>query len=97
MTCSSLRHLAVTVVSAVLPKEDGKALCELMDHSEEVQQAVYNDCLKTNRKVRISNILYKMMTNKVVTTEDLEEEEYGEHTSSSGGISYMRSITDDTA
>ena len=92
LTCSSLRHLAVSVVSAALPREGGKALCELMDHSESVQQAVYNDCLKTNRKIRISNILHKMLTNKVVTKEDLEEEEYGKHRCCSGNISYEEQL-----
>ena len=92
LTCSSLRHLAVSVVSAALPREDRKALCELMDHSESVQQAVYNDCLKTNRKIRISNILHKMLTNKVVTKEDLEEEEYGKHRCCSGNISYEEQL-----
>ena len=50
-----------------------------MDHSEVVQQSIYNDCLKTKRKIRISNILQKMLTNQKVTEEDLQEEEYGKH------------------
>jgi hypothetical protein len=42
-----------------------------------MQQKVYNDLIMTDKKIRISNILLKLLTAKEITADDLTEAEYG--------------------
>ena len=79
VTCTDVRHLAVSVMSSLLPEEtDG--LAELMCHNKKVQQDVYNDLKKSSQNVRTSNLLNKVLTRQTITNEDLEPQEYGKRT-----------------
>ena len=77
LNCTKLRHLAASLVSAVLKPEDRAALASLMTHSENMQQQSYNDLLATAKKVRISIILVKILSGKELTEADLSAAEYG--------------------
>jgi hypothetical protein len=48
-----------------------------MMHSESTQQRVYNKCTDVGKKVRISNIMQKIMTKKALNEEDLAPAAYG--------------------
>lgn len=72
-----LRHTAATLVSGVLGEEDRKDLADLMQHSTREQQKTYNDCFRTLKHVRISNILKKILTESEVSSADLKEAEFG--------------------
>ena len=76
-TSTELRKLAATLVSSVLPKEDRADLSNLMLHSEHTQQASYNQLQSSLKNIRISNILYKILTGRTITGEDMKEKEDG--------------------
>ena len=76
MTCTDARHLAVTLVSSVLPEEtDG--LADLMLHNKRIQQGVYNDVSRSSKNVRTSTLLTKLMTKQPISQHDLQPQEYG--------------------
>ena len=77
LTSTRLRHLAATVVSALLPKDDQHDLAKLMLHSPSMQQATYNDLVQTFKNIRMSKLLYKFLTEVPITEQDLKKAEYG--------------------
>ena len=54
MTCTKLRHMAVTVMNCLVGKDDMEDLAELMCHSVSMQQGVDNDVVKHSKVARIS-------------------------------------------
>jgi len=79
MNCTKIRHLAVTMTSALLPDECGN-LAQLMCHSVAEQQKTYNECLKSCMSVRASNILFKLLTEQDLSEADMEKAHYGTST-----------------
>ena len=73
MTCTTLRHLAVTLLSGLLPEDDLQDLSGLMSHSRSTAEGTYNDSLKGAKMVRISNIARKILTQEDVSAADLSE------------------------
>lgn len=74
MTCNTIRHLTVSVMSAVMPEEK-EDLAKYMCHSTSMQQSTYNDLVKSNKAVRSSVLVRKILTNEAITVEDLKEPE----------------------
>ena len=71
-----MRHLAVTLVSTLLPKETGD-LAKHMIHSEATQQQHYNDSGASFKVVRVSKLVNKVLTKKQITANDLSDAQYG--------------------
>ena len=76
MTCTKLRHIVSTMISAVLP-EEAKDLAKFMCHSGSVQQGTYNEILNTTKSIRLSNLVGKLLTNEVIVHEDLTPAQLG--------------------
>ena len=73
LTCTAIRHLAVTLLSGLLPERDLKDLSGLMTHSRAVAEGTYNDAIKGARMARISNITRKVLTQQSLSANDLAE------------------------
>ena len=73
LTCTAVRHLAVTLLSGLLPEDDLADLSSLMAHSRSMAEGTYNDAMKGARMARISTIARKVLTQQTVCTEDLSE------------------------
>ena len=73
MTCTKLRHMAVTVMSCLLGKEELVDLAELMGHSVAMQQGVYNDALKDSKVARMSGMLGKVLRGESLCRDDVDE------------------------
>ena len=78
MTSPDARHLAVNLVMSVLP-EDSDWLADLMLHDKKVQQGVYNDLSRAQKKMWSSTLLTKLMTHQPISEQDLQRKEYGNH------------------
>ena len=76
ITCTQIRHLVVTLISAVLPEEAPK-LASFMCHTSNQQQETYNDMLTCGSNVRMSNIVTKVLCNGDLREEDLDEAKLG--------------------
>lgn len=76
MTCNKLRHLTVSIMLAVLP-EESKDLADLMCHSTNMQQSTYNNLIRSNKAVRSSKIVRKILTNAELTQDDFKLPEIG--------------------
>ena len=79
MTCNKLRHLTVSIMLAVLP-EESKDLADLMCHSPNMQQSTYNNLVRSNKAVRSSKIVRKILTHTALTEEDLKLPQFGKIT-----------------
>jgi len=88
MTCTQLRHVAATLVSALLP-EDAPMLAKFMCHSSAVQQASYNEMLQTSQSVRMSKIIGKILLNKDILPSDLAQAELGMYSKTTFSISFI--------
>ena len=77
MTMTKLRHMAATLVSGLLPDEDKRDLARLMQHSSKTQQNTYNNCMATNRNIRMSKILRSVCTTSKIESSDLEPAQFG--------------------
>lgn len=75
ITCTQMRHLAVTIVSAVAPGQC-PSLAGLMAHSTGEQQKTYNECKKLCRSTKASNLLFKLVTEQQIEPGDFEEARY---------------------
>jgi hypothetical protein len=78
LTTTKLRHLAVTIFSAILPEET-RDLASLMTHSVATQQKKYNESQTTAKNVRVANLLSKILQGKVLTGDDFTPQDYGLH------------------
>ena len=83
LSMNVIRHMAASLSCALLTKADQGAMAQLMCHSKDTQERVYDQSVKTNRSVRISSILAKMLSGDMLTSKDLEEAKCGKFTKSS--------------
>lgn len=74
---TKIRHMAATLVSGLLPDEDKRDLARLMQHSSKTQQNTYNNCMATNRSIRMSKILRSICTSSKIESSDLEPAQFG--------------------
>ena len=77
LTCTGIRHLAVSILSGVLPEEDLKDLSGLMTHSRAMAEGTYNDSIKGAKMARISTIARKVLTEEPLSASDLSEAHNG--------------------
>ena len=50
-----------------------------MLHDKKVQQGVYNDLSRAQKKMWSSTLLTKLMTHQPISEQDLQRKEYGNH------------------
>ena len=79
LNCTSIRHLAVTLLSGVLTESDLGDLSGLMTHSRAMAESTYNDSMKGARMARISTIANKILTKQDLCPEDLVTAIHGEN------------------
>ena len=79
LNCTSIRHLAVTLLSGVLTESDLGDLSGLMTHSQAMAESTYNDSMKWARMARISTIANKILTKQDLCPEDLVKAIHGEN------------------
>jgi len=77
MTCNQVRHLTVSLMNAVMP-EESTDLAKYMCHSTHMQQHTYDNLIKSDKMIRISNIVRKILSNEMLQEDDLKEPSVGE-------------------